>query len=119
MAVPFAVVFVSPGQLVSSKADEFIKRFQGGNQREARQLEGERGPPAVIGVARTGDLFATTEAPNGAATACAVGLPADVADPKLEKKVLENMAKVEVRCVPIPPGAEVVVVEVPPFPRLD
>ena len=37
----------------------------------------------------------------------------------LDRKVLANAAKVSIVCNPIPDGAEVVIVDVPPFPRLD
>ena len=86
----------------------------------ARQIEGEHAPPAVVGVARAGDMFATmTEVPEGVASACAVGLPPDLSDSDLDAKVKRNLDKIEVRCTPIPAGATVVVVEVPPWPRLD
>jgi hypothetical protein len=59
------------------------------------------------------------EVPEGSATACAIGLPADLSDRDLTSKLNANLAKIEVRCKPIPDGSEVVAVEVPPWPRLD
>ncbi|MGN6105479.1 MAG: hypothetical protein ACTHU0_10275, partial [Kofleriaceae bacterium] len=96
------------------------QRSEYANIRRARQSAGDPAPPPVVGAARRGDLFASVSGvPEGAATACAIGLPPDLSDPSLERSISEHMAKIEVRCVPIPPGAEVVVVEVPPWPRFD
>jgi hypothetical protein len=65
-------------------------------------------------------MFATMdEVPEGAATACAIGLPSDLSERDLDSKINANLAKIEVRCKPIPAEAEAVVVEVPPWPRLD
>jgi predicted Ser/Thr protein kinase len=115
-----AQVFVFPGHRASMNALEMVRELRTVNVRHARQLEGEQGPPAVIGGARPGDIFATmNEVPEGVATACAIGLPADLAERDLDRKINANLAKIEVRCEPIPTGAEAVVVEVPPWPRLD
>jgi hypothetical protein len=48
-----------------------------------------------------------------------VGLPPDLSDSDIEVKVKQNLDRIEVRCTPIAAGASVVVVEVPPWPRLD
>jgi hypothetical protein len=68
---------------------------------------------------KPGDLVADVKAPAVAISACAVGLPAQVDDPDLERKIRDNLAKVEVRCVPVPLEAASVIIEVPPWPRLD
>ena len=74
----------------------------------------------MVAKAHPGDMFATmNEVPEGVASACAVGLPNDLADAELQRKINRNLTKIEVRCVPIPLGADVVIVEVPPWPRLD
>jgi hypothetical protein len=74
----------------------------------------------VVGAARGGDLFATMRGvPEGTVTACAVGLPDDLGDPSLDRKIDANLKKIELRCVVAPPDGETVVVEVPPWPRLD
>jgi hypothetical protein len=65
-------------------------------------------------------MFATmNEVPEGTVSACAIALPSDIADPQLGKKIDANLDKLRIECVPVPDGAEAVVVEVPPFPRLD
>jgi len=85
----------------------------------ARQLEGEHAPKPVVAAARAGDLFATmTEVPEGVASACALGLP-DLSDQELERKLLSHLDRLQMICVPIPARTEVVVIEVPPLPRLD
>ncbi|MGE0548300.1 MAG: serine/threonine-protein kinase [Kofleriaceae bacterium] len=117
--VPFAVVLVAAGKLRSTNLKAFNDTFPGGTQLEARQLEGERAPQPVRDLARPGDLYATSEAPAGPASACAVGFPADFSDPQLLKRMMTSIDKIEIRCVPIPDGAKAVVVEVPPAPRFD
>jgi hypothetical protein len=65
-------------------------------------------------------MFATMhEVPEGAATACAIGLPADLSDRDLDAKFNANLARIEVRCEPIPAGVDAVMVQVPPWPRFD
>jgi predicted Ser/Thr protein kinase len=114
-----AEVYVFPGHRASTNALEMLRELRTLNEHLARQIEGEHAPPPVVARARAGDMFATMhEVPEGAATACAVGLPADLSDPELESKINANLAKIEIRCTPIPADAEAVVVEVPPWPRL-
>jgi hypothetical protein len=115
-----AQVFVFPGHRASTSLLALFRELRSANLRTARQIEGEQAPPAVVGSARAGDMFATmNEVPEGVATACALGLPADLSDRDLDSKINANLAKLEVRCEPIGAGAEAVVVEVPPWPRLD
>jgi hypothetical protein len=114
-----AQVFVFPGHRASTNALEMNRDFHSANDRLARQIEGERAPDAARAVARAGDMYATmNEVPEGAATACAIGLPADLSERDLPARINANLAKIEVRCTSIPAGAEAVVVEVPPWPRL-
>jgi hypothetical protein len=115
-----AVVYVFPGRRASTNALEMSRELRSANARLALQLEGEHAPPPVVGRARAGDMFATmNEVPEGIAAACAIGLPSDLGDRDLDSKLNANLAKIEVRCEPIPADAEVAVVEVPPWPRLD
>lgn len=58
-----------------------------------------------------------TEVPDGTACVCALGLP-DLSDQELERKLLSHLDRLQMSCVPIPPRSEVVVIEVPPLPRL-
>ncbi|HWU90464.1 MAG TPA: hypothetical protein VN253_24535, partial [Kofleriaceae bacterium] len=115
-----AQVYVFPGARASTKWFELAKESRATAVRLARQIEGEHAPPSVVQRARAGDMFATmNEVPEGVATACAIGLPADISDRELERKINANLSKIEVRCEPIPPDADTVLVEVPPWPRLD
>jgi hypothetical protein len=115
-----AQVVTIPGQVASTNARSLNQQFKSASMRLARQIEREHAPPPVITSAQPGDMFATmTEVPEGVASACAVGLPGDLSDSELQRKVNAQMEKIEVRCVPIPKGADVVVVEVPPWPRFD
>ncbi len=115
-----AAVVVTSGRVPSMSARQLRKGATGINERPARQIEGEHAPAAVVGAARAGDLFATmSDVPEGVASACAIALPADLADPSLRKKIDTNLDKLILQCVPIAEKADVVVIEVPPFPRLD
>jgi len=114
-----AEVVVLSGRVPSMNALELNRQFRGGSIRWARQLEGEHAPKAIVAAAQPGDLFATmTEVPEGVASACALGLP-DLSDDELERKVAAHLDKIQVICAVIPDDAEVVRIEVPPFPRLD
>ncbi|HEY0483552.1 MAG TPA: protein kinase [Kofleriaceae bacterium] len=114
-----AQVVVIPGHVPSSNALEMNRRFRGGSIRWARQLEGEHAPQEIVAAAQPGDLFATmTDVPDGAASACALGLP-ELSDEELERKLYAHLDRVQVICAPIPEDADLVTIEVPPFPRLD
>jgi hypothetical protein len=114
-----AEVVVLSGRVPSMNALEMNRQFRGGSIRWARQLEGEHAPRQIVGAARPGDLFATmTEVPDGVASACALGLP-ELSDDELERKLYAHLDKVQVICAVIPEDAELVMIEVPPFPRLD
>jgi hypothetical protein len=111
-------VIVFPGKVASTNALVMNQQFQGGSIRLARQTD-EHAPKPVVGAARSGDLYATmTEVPDGIASACALGLPG-LSDAELARKVINQLDKVPVICVPIPAGADLVTIEVPPLPRFD
>jgi predicted Ser/Thr protein kinase len=114
-----AQVVVLPGRVPSTNALEINRQFRGGSIRLARQLEGEHAPKEIVAAAQPGDLFATmTEVPDGVASACALGLP-EMSDEELEHKLFAHLDRIQVICTPIPDGARFVLVQVPPFPRLD
>ncbi|MGE3765692.1 MAG: protein kinase [Kofleriaceae bacterium] len=120
MPVPNAQVIIRPGTFSTTNAKGLQERIGATTARLARPIIGEAAPQAVREVARPDDLFATmTEVPDGVATACGVGLPADLAAPDLQSQIDNNLEKIEVRCVPIHPDDTVVTVEVPPWPRFD
>jgi hypothetical protein len=114
-----AEVVVLPGRVPSTNALDMNRRFRGGSVRWARQLEGEHAPKEIVAAAHPGDLFATmTEVPEGPSSACAMGLP-ELSDEELEHKLFAHLDRLQVICAPIPEDADLVTVEVPPFPRLD
>ncbi|MBV8763011.1 MAG: protein kinase [Deltaproteobacteria bacterium] len=116
--VPSAEVFVLPGHVASASLLSMVELLKTSNVRSARQLEGESAPKPVLAQMKAGDMYATVrDVPDGAASACALGLP-DRSDPTM-KHIDEHLDRIEVKCVDIPKDAEVVVVEVPPFPRID
>jgi hypothetical protein len=117
--LPNAEVSVFPGKVTSMSALEMNRQFRGGTSRWARQVDDEHAPKPILNAAQPGDLFATMpDLPDGPATVCAVGLPELLADEELERKIDAHLDKLQMICTPIPDGAEVVTVQVPPFPRL-
>jgi hypothetical protein len=114
-----AEVVVLPGKVPSMSFLEIRRQFRGGSVRLARQLEGEHAPRQIVEAAQPGDLFVTmTEVPDGVASACAFGLP-ELSDEELTRKLNSQLDKLQVICMQIPDGAELVTIGVPPFPRLD
>jgi hypothetical protein len=114
-----AQVVVLPGHVESSNALALSQSLRNANIEWARQIEGEQVPKPVLAAAKRGDMYATVrEVPEGEASACAVGLP-DKIDEAMAKSFQQHMDKIEVRCTPVSSTDDVVVVEVPPFPRLD
>ena len=114
-----AQVVVLPGHVESSNALALSQSLRNANIEWARQIEGEQVPKPVLATAKRGDMYATVrEVPEGDASACAVGLP-DKIDEAMAKSFQQHMDKIEVRCAPVSSTDDVVVVEVPPFPRLD
>ena len=118
--VPRAAVVVYPGRVQVANMRELQTFAERSRSAWARKLDVEASA-AVRARAGSGDLYAPiSSAPEGEATACAIGYPADeVDDAALVKKIGEHPERIEVRCVPVAAGDEVVIIEVPPFPRLD
>ncbi|HET7501203.1 MAG TPA: protein kinase [Kofleriaceae bacterium] len=114
-----AQVVVLAGRIPSMNMLEMNRQFRGGTMRWARQLEGEHAPPQIVAAARPGDLFATvTQVPDGPASACGLSVP-DLADEDFGRKMYAHLEKIPVTCTPIPEDADLVTLEVQPFPRLD
>jgi hypothetical protein len=115
-----AQVVVLPGVQASMSALALTRTIQTATSALAQGITAERAPPVVLKAAHAGDLYATIAGvPEGAATACALSLPSSLDDPELWRKVQAHLDKIEVRCQPLAPSDEAVVVEVPPWPRLD
>lgn len=112
-----AQVRVYPGKVSSQTVAGILDRADFTSDALAQQVT-EQLPAPVKAIARSGDLHAVGAAPDGEASACAIGLPAKL-QPDLGKQILKHVDRIELRCVPIPPGTDLVVVEVPPWPRLD
>ncbi len=114
-----AEVYLTDGSKSLATLADLIRTEGSRRSQIARHLDDDIPDPAR-GSARDGDLLASfAEAPSAAATACALALPQELADPNLLKKITDNLSKLELRCVPVPPEARVVTIEVPPFPRLE
>ena len=115
-----AQVVIVPGAQASMSALDMTRTLQTALSALAQGITAERAPPVVLKNAHAGDLYATIAGvPQGAATACAISLPQDLDDPALWRRVQAHLDKIEVRCQPLAPSDEAVVVEVPPWPRLD
>jgi hypothetical protein len=113
-----AQVLVLPGKIASMSALALNQQLRSVSARLARQLD-DHAPPPVLAASRRGDLYATmTQVPEGIASACALGLP-DLSDEETERKLMSHLDRLQMICVPLSDGAEVVVIEVPPLPRFD
>ena len=115
-----AEVLVLSGRVRSMSFLGLKQQFRGGsiNIRFARKIEGEHLPSQLVQVAQLGDLFARmTEVPEGVATACALALP-ERSDDEFVRKSNTHLDKLQVICIEIPQNAELVMIEVPPPPRL-
>ncbi len=120
LALTRAEVIVMPGKIASTNVAELQKIVQDVEQRTAAPIEREHAPASVLTLAKPGDVYVSVPGvPEGTSSACAIGFPTDVTDPDLGQKVATHLDKLEVRCVPIGEHDEVVVVEVPPWPRFD
>jgi predicted Ser/Thr protein kinase len=120
MQLTTGVVMVLPGKVTAPTVGALAKMVQDVLQREAVPIEGEHAPQAVLKIAKRGDLYAAVpEAPEQVASACAISLPSDANDAGMDAKIMANLDRIELRCVTIEEKDEVVLVEVPPFPRLD
>lgn len=115
-----AQVFVVSGttSIKTVKEIEDLLQARGLAVELARPLTGET--PPELGRLAAGDLVATFKsAPVGVASACALGLTGDLADPTFREELEKHLEDAEIRCVPVTPDAKVVTVEVPPLKRLD
>jgi predicted Ser/Thr protein kinase len=113
-----AQVIVQPGTIASMTLDKF--RLDGSAAIRFAKPADDKTPAAVKALLRSGDVVAAMTVPaTKTATACALGVPAEVDDIEFDRKVRGNLARIQVRCVPIAAGAETVTVEVPPWPRLE
>jgi predicted Ser/Thr protein kinase len=91
-----------------------------GRVKLASHFEGTSPSPAISSRAKAGDLWATiADIPDGPTSVCAVGLPLDLSDPALEKKLKRSADLFELHCVPVPATNEPIVIETTPAPRLD
>jgi hypothetical protein len=108
-----------PGRVASTNAAEINRNLATAVARLARPPDPELTPSAAIGSVAPGDLYASmTDAPEGEVSACAVALPADLSDPAVQKKLVAHLDQIVFTCVPVM-TKEIIVIEVPPFPRLD
>ena len=119
-AVPRAVIYLLPGTVASMTAHDLDAVATNAISLWANPIDGEHAPQTVLSRMRPGDLLATAaQAPIGEASACAYGLPSDSTNKQLAAKAAEHPEKIPIPCVPISATDEVVVVDVPPFPRFD
>jgi hypothetical protein len=116
-AVPRAIVFALQGVTTVHNLRDLLSLSATSQSIQAAPI-GEAAPAAVRAQARSGDLLATISVSPTTASACVVGYPADSSDLS-EAKLHAHEDIVPVSCIEVPHDRDVVVVEVPPFPRLD
>ena len=120
MALTRAAVFVIAGHSAPATVADLNPGMPYLQQRNALAIDAKTIPPAVLAQTKLGDVYAEVHnAPDGDATVCAVGLPAEVHDPELQAKVEKHKDRIALRCASIAPGDSVVTIEVAPWPRLD
>jgi hypothetical protein len=115
VAVSAAQVWLRPGPTKSTTLDKFAAD---GGTAAIRLAKPPKDGAAITGM-KTGDVVAHMEAPAVEGSACAIGLPNELDENDLDRKVRDNLGKIEVRCVPVPKAASSVIIEVPPWPRLE
>ncbi len=121
MPLPNAQIAVVPGNMPArAKASTINIAAVSASLKIANHIEGATADERIKLAAKPGDLFATiTDIPDGAQSACAVAMPSDMSDPAMTQKIIAHLDRLEVRCAPIKDTNELIVLEVPPLPRLD
>jgi hypothetical protein len=121
MPLPNAQIAVVPGNLPAKATAAAINvAAVSATLQTANHIEGATVPERIKVKSRSGDLFATvTDIPDGPVSACAIAMPADLSDPMLTEKIISHMDKLEVRCAPVKDANDLIILEVPPLPRLD
>lgn len=117
-----AQIFVMPGKRASTNLRDVIVNLDDLQAKLAMPLQPDQSSRTVAQKAKPGDLFATlASVPAGEISACAIPLPEHIDESSLNKTLSDpaNMAKVPVTCVPVPATDDVIVVEIPPWPRFD
>jgi hypothetical protein len=88
----------------------------------AEQVIGEQVAKPLAGLVKRGDLVATfTNLPDIGKTlqVCANGISGDFADPNYLTNLVKHFKDIVIKCKPLAPGQDVVIIEVPPTPRFD
>jgi predicted Ser/Thr protein kinase len=115
-------VFVMPGRVESSTVAGLIELAKDTSSAIGRPLKSEDVPSHVVQAGKSDDLYARIEnVPAGEISACAIGLPPNIGDDLLMRVLREpkNLERIAMPCVPVTADGDVVVVEVPPWPRFD
>ena len=116
-AVPRARAWAITGRVAASTYAQLRQLSAVGELTNAGALP-DHAPDAVRARSRSGDLVATLHAERGDGSICVLGLPIDDSR-ETAARVEAQAAKVPTVCIPVAPSEDVVVVEVPPFPRLE
>jgi predicted Ser/Thr protein kinase len=115
--VPRAIVFALQGVVTVHDLRDLMSLSATLQSIQAAPIS-EAAPAAVRAQARSGDLLSTIRVSPTTASTCVVGYPAVTSD-LTEDKLRAHEDLVPVSCIEVPQDRDVVVVEVPPFPRLD
>jgi hypothetical protein len=114
-----AEAWIAQGHIAPKSAAEMFRGASSFAQCMAT-VPDEHAPAAARARAKPGDVWcAMRDVPDGAATACAVWLPSEIDDPDLYKKANDHLDKIPLGCTPVGVHDDVVLVEVPPWPRFD
>jgi hypothetical protein len=116
-AIPRATVWSISGNAAPRTYKELTTLTNSAEAATAGPI-GDHASAAVAARKQPGDLLATLHADRGDTSICVLGLPTDDSR-AMDSKLATAAAKIPVACVAARAGDDVVVVEVPPFPRLD
>jgi hypothetical protein len=117
-----AMIFVMPGKQASTNLRDVVTNLDNLQSKLAVPIRSDTDSGAVLAKTKPGDVFATlTQVPAGEISVCAIPLPEHIDDVALDKTLRDpaNMVKVPVTCIPVGLTDDVVVVQVPPWPRFD
>jgi predicted Ser/Thr protein kinase len=120
-AIDGAQVILLAGKQKLTTVDQIIRsRTTGVQVAFAKPMVGENVPAPALGKVRAGDLVAHVEhAAPGELTVCAIAFTGDLSDPVVLKRLQAHIAELAMRCEPLAPDANLVVVAVPPQQRFD
>jgi hypothetical protein len=116
-----AMVFVASGTApAETNYAKMATSLESSTQLFASRLTPDQDSPSVHVKSKQGDLFVLVpDRPVGTASVCAMPLPKTQNDADFGEPMRKHPDKIPMRCVPLGPKDDVVVITIPPWPRFD